>query len=149
MTKDSVTRVTISRPDVRNAFDDALIREMLSVWKSLEENRDARVMVLASEGEVFSAGADLKWMKRMADYSFEDNLEDADTPFECVMRLSTLPFPTICRVQGSVFGGGLGLVAACDIAISSSTALFAFTEARLGLAPAVVSPFIARKMMPG
>lgn len=144
----SVARITLDRPETKNAFHDEVIGELIRTWEELSDRKDTRVMVLESRGDVFSAGADLHWMKRMADYDFSENVADAEKLWACVEKLHLLPFPTLCRVQGPAFGGALGLMAACDIVLAAETAAFAFSEVRLGLAPAVISPFVARKVPP-
>src|SRR6202007_2634358 len=129
---------------VRNAFDDALIKLLHEAFVSLGEDRAIRVIVLAGNGPAFCAGADLNWMKRMAGYSYEENLSDARALAEMLATLEGLPKPTIARVHGPVFAGGTGLVAACDIAVGTPEAKFCFSEAKLGLSPATISPHVIR-----
>ena len=137
-----IATVTLDRPDKHNAFDDALIAELAEALGSLAETNKARVVVLAAHGKSFSAGADAAWMRRMASYSNEENLADARALAAMLDRLDRMPKPTIARVQGPAYGGGVGLIACCDIAIAVKTAVFAMTEVRLGLVPATVSPYI-------
>jgi methylglutaconyl-CoA hydratase len=139
---DSIARIIMARPEKHNAFDDVLIGELNDVFTRVSEDADIRVVVLQGEGKSFSAGADLGWMQRMADYSEVENLEDARVLAEMMRRLNEIPKPTIARVQGAVFGGGVGLVAACDIAIASEHANFCLSETRLGLIPSVISPYV-------
>ncbi len=145
---EGVAEVTLDRREVRNAFNDEVIGEFLETWKILASDSDLRAMILRTAGDTFCSGADLKWMKAMAGFGKEENLADAGHLYDCMDGLFRLPVPTVCRVQGPAFGGALGLIAACDIVIASSEASFAFTEVRLGLAPAVISPFVARKLDP-
>jgi methylglutaconyl-CoA hydratase len=144
--KGGVARVTLNRPEVRNAFDDALIKELTRTFRSLENDGSVRVVVLAGNGPAFCAGADLNWMKRMAGYSYEQNLADARALAEMLATLDRLPKPTIARVHGAAFAGGTGLVAACDIAVGTPDARFCLSEAKLGLSPATISPYVIRAM---
>lgn len=144
-----VARLTLNRPEVHNAFDDSLIAELnahLTQLHTLAEAGDVRVMVLGSEGKSFSAGADLKWMKRMVDYDLEDNLADSRKLSALMHRLDTLPCPTVCRVQGAAFGGAVGLAACCDVVIASDKAKFCLSEVKIGLSPAVISPYVQRTL---
>lgn len=138
-----VATLTLSRPDVHNAFDDAVIAELNKALDSYAHDPAVRVLVLRAEGKSFSAGADLGWMKRMATYSRADNLADARELERLMRGLYEFPRPTVALVQGAAFGGAVGLVSCCDIAIASESASFALSEARLGLAPAVISPYVA------
>jgi methylglutaconyl-CoA hydratase len=141
---DGVARVTLNRPEVRNAFDDVLIARLTEVFAELDADRATRVVVLAGNGPAFCAGADLNWMKRMAGYSHEENVRDAGALAGMLATLDRLPKPTIARVHGPAFAGGTGLVAACDIAIGTPQAKFCFSEAKLGLSPATISPYVMR-----
>ncbi|HCP01328.1 MAG TPA: enoyl-CoA hydratase [Rhodospirillaceae bacterium] len=134
--------ITMARPKKHNAFDDGLIADLTSAFAHAGRDDAVRVVVLAGEGKSFSAGADLAWMERMADYSDAANLEDARKLAHMLRALNELPRPTIARVQGAAFGGGVGLVAACDIALASRTASFCLSEVRLGLIPSVISPYV-------
>lgn len=141
-----VARVTLDRPEVRNAFNDALIAELASTFTSLGENAAVRCIVLAANGPAFCAGADLNWMRRMAGYSREENLADAGALAQMLQVLQGCPKPTVARVQGDVFAGGMGLVAACDIAVAVDSASFCLSEVKLGLIPATISPYVVRAM---
>ena len=142
--KDGVARVTLDRPDVRNAFDDALIASLTKAFDELNRDTTVRVVVLAGNGPAFCAGADLNWMKRMAGYGYDENLRDARALAEMLATLDGLDKPTIARVHGPAFAGGTGLVAACDIAVGTPEAKFCFSEAKLGLSPATISPYVMR-----
>ncbi len=141
-----VATVAMDRPEVRNAFDDRLIAEMTAVAADLGEDRAVRVVVLTGVGDVFSAGADLHWMRSMKTWSFDDNVADASRMNAMLRTLYDLPKPLIGRINGAALGGGTGLTAVCDIAIAAERALFGFTEVVLGLAPAVISPYVVRKV---
>jgi methylglutaconyl-CoA hydratase len=141
-----VATVTMNRPGVRNAFDDRLIAALASTAAALGDDDAVRVVVLTGAGTVFSAGADLGWMRSMRDYSFEDNIEDSTRMSTMFRTLYDLPKPLIGRINGHALGGGTGLTAVCDIAIAVPEATFGFTEVVLGLAPAVISPFVVRKV---
>ncbi|HUK04351.1 MAG TPA: enoyl-CoA hydratase/isomerase family protein [Burkholderiales bacterium] len=144
--RNSVAIVTLNRPEVRNAFDDTLIANLTAALRELDAEDGVRVVVLAGAGKAFCAGADLNWMKRMAGYSYEDNLRDASALAEMLKTLDRLSKPTIARVHGPAYAGGVGLVAACDIAIGSHQAEFCLTEVKLGLSPATISPYVVRAM---
>jgi methylglutaconyl-CoA hydratase len=137
-----VGRITMARPEKHNAFDDGLIADLSAAFEAAGRDDAVRVVVLEGEGKSFSAGADLGWMQRMADYSDDENLADARKLAGMMRILNELPRPTIARVQGAAFGGGVGLVAACDIALASEAASFCLSEARLGLIPSVISPYV-------
>ena len=133
--------VTMNRPDKHNAFDDVLIRELTEAFRSMEAEDGIRVVVLSATGKSFSAGADLNWMRRMAGFSKEENQRDAMGLGALMRTLAHLRKPTIARVQGPAYGGGVGLVACCDIAVATQEAAFSFSEPKLGLIPAVISPY--------
>jgi methylglutaconyl-CoA hydratase len=141
-----VARVTLNRPELRNAFDDVLIGQLKKAFLDIQADPAVRVMVLAGNGPAFCAGADLNWMKRMAGYDYEENLADATALAQMLAALDRLPKPTIARVHGPVFAGGTGLVAACDIAVGTPEAKFCLSEAKLGLSPATISPYVIRAM---
>lgn len=143
---DGVAVVTLNRPDVHNAFNDVVIAELTKVLRGLGDDPAVRAVVLRAEGKSFSAGADLGWMKRMAGYSQEENEADAMALAELMRTLDRLPKPTLAVVQGAAFGGGVGLVACCDIAVAAETATFCLSEVRLGLIPAVISPYVVAAM---
>ena len=138
----AVARLRLTRPSVHNAFDAGLIADLTAALQAIAANPGVRVLVLESEGASFSAGADLNWMRGMAAASEADNREDSLALARLMRTLDTLPKPTIARVQGAAFGGGVGLVACCDIAIGVPAATFGLTESKLGLLPAVISPYV-------
>jgi methylglutaconyl-CoA hydratase len=138
----------LNRPERHNAFDDGLIAELSAALAELAADSAIRVVLLAGRGKSFSAGADLAWMKRMAGYTAAENEADAQKMAEMLHRLESLPKPTIALVQGAAMGGGVGLVAACDIAIAAEDAQFAFSEVRLGLTPATISPYVIAAIGP-
>jgi methylglutaconyl-CoA hydratase len=140
--RDAVATVTLNRPEVHNAFDEALIAGLTAAFVSLDDHPDVRVVVLAAVGKSFCAGADLHWMKRMAAFGPEENLADAEALAAMLRTLYALSKPTIARVTGAAYGGGVGLVAACDIAIAVPDATFALSEAKLGLIPATIGPYV-------
>jgi methylglutaconyl-CoA hydratase len=138
--------LTLSRPDVRNAFNDEVIAELKNAFIEAGLAADVRCVVLAAEGPAFCAGADLNWMRRMADYTRDENLADAGQLAAMLRAIYECPKPTIARVQGDVFAGGVGLVAACDMAVSVDTATYCLSEVKLGLIPATISPYVVRAM---
>jgi methylglutaconyl-CoA hydratase len=143
-----IATVTLNRPEVRNAFNDESITALTEAFTTLASNDAVRAIVLAANGPGFCAGADLNWMRRMAEYSRDENLADAAKLAEMLRVLYTCPKPTVARVQGDVFAGGMGLVAACDIAVSVDTASYCLSEVRLGLIPATIGPYVVRAMGP-
>ncbi len=143
---DGVAWVTLTRPEVHNAFDDTLIAELSTVLGGFASDERVRAVVLGAQGRSFSAGADLNWMQRMAGYSERENLDDARALADLMRRLYELPKPTLALVQGPTYGGGVGLVACCDIAIAAETANFCFSEVRLGLIPAAIGPYVIAAM---
>lgn len=134
--------ITMNRPERHNAFDDALITELTDAFRSMEAEDGIRIVVLSGTGKSFSAGADLNWMKRMAGFSIEENRRDAMGLAALMRTIAHLRQPTIARVQGAALGGGVGLVACCDIAVATQDAAFALSEVKLGLIPAVISPYV-------
>ena len=140
-----VIRVALNRPDVRNAFDDQLIAE-LTDWARSVDGAGGEVAVLSGHGPVFCAGADLAWMSRMLDYSHEENVRDARALAAMFEALNTLPIPLVGRIHGAALGGGAGLAAVCDIAVAADDTVFGFTEAKLGILPAVISPYVIAKI---
>jgi methylglutaconyl-CoA hydratase len=139
-----ITWITLARPDVRNAFDAGLVAQLSRILGQIDPT--TRAVVLRSEGDAFCAGADLNWMRGMADFSLAENVADSRALAQMFRALDELPMPLLARVQGAAIGGGCGLVAVADIAIASTEATFAFTEVRLGILPAVVSPYVVRKV---
>jgi len=146
--QDRVARITLSRPEVRNAFNDEVIAELTEAFTSVANRDDVRAVVLAAEGPAFCAGADLNWMRRMADYTREENLADAGALAAMLRAIYECPQPTIARVQGHAFAGCMGLVAACDIAVSVDSATYCLSEVKIGLIPATISPYVIRAMGP-
>ena len=138
--------ITLTQPEVRNAFSDEVIADITAAFLEVGARPDVRVVVLAAEGPAFCAGANLNWMRRMADYTRDENLADAGKLAEMLRVIYTCPQPTIARVQGDVYAGGMGLVAACDMAVSVDTAGFCLSEVKLGLIPATISPYVIRAM---
>ncbi|MDH4450018.1 MAG: enoyl-CoA hydratase/isomerase family protein [Rhodoferax sp.] len=143
-----VATIWMTRPDVFNAFNEQLINELTAAYALLEQDNSVRVVVLGGRGPHFSAGADLNWMRRAANASEQDNLEDARCFARMLHTLSTLSKPTIARVQGAALGGGTGLTAACDMAVASADAVFSTSEVKFGIIPAVISPYVLRAIGP-
>ena len=141
-----VVKVTLNRPDVRNAFNEALIAELTTWAESVSVKGDARVAVLAGAGKMFCAGADLAWMSKMVHYTHEENVRDARALARMFDALDRLPIPLIGRVHGAALGGGVGLAAVCDIVVAAEDAAFGFTEVKLGILPAVISPYTIAKI---
>src|SRR5438105_15852703 len=139
-----ISRITIARPDRKNAFDAELIAQLTAAVGRVD--RSARAVVLQSEGDTFCAGADVEWMRGMADYSLDENIADSKALAGMFRAFYDLEMPLVARVQGAAIGGGAGLVAVADIAVASTEASFAFTEVRVGILPAVVSPYVVRKV---
>ncbi|WP_448211224.1 enoyl-CoA hydratase/isomerase family protein [Colwellia sp. MEBiC06753] len=137
-----VATVTLNNPDKHNAFDDNIIALLTKTFNEIANIDGIRVMVLASTGKSFSAGADLGWMKRMASYSYEENLSDANALAEMLHTLNFMPMPTIAKVQGAAFGGAVGLASCCDMVVASDKASFCLSEVKLGLIPATISPYV-------
>lgn len=144
--QDQVARITLTRPEVRNAFNAEVIAQIKSAFEAVGTRDDVRCVVLAAEGPAFCAGADLNWMRRMADYTRDDNLADASELAAMLRAIYECPQPTIARVQGDVYAGGMGLVAACDMAVSVDSAHYCLSEVKLGLIPATISPYVIRAM---
>jgi len=141
-----VKTLTLSRPEVRNAFNDEVIAELTQAFRQVSEDRSVRCVVLAAEGPAFCAGADLNWMRRMADYTREENLADASKLADMLSAIYACRQPVIARVQGDVYAGRMGLVAAADMAVSVDTAQYCLSEVKLGLIPATISPYVIRAM---
>jgi methylglutaconyl-CoA hydratase len=144
--RNSIAHVTMDRPDVHNAFNEELIARLDATFSELGARTDIRAIVLRGNGKSFSAGADLNWMKRTSGYTREENLRDARNAAQMFLTLARCPRPVIARVHGAALGGGAGLVAACDIAIALESAQFGFTEVKLGIIPAVISPFVVARI---
>nr|WP_312988741.1 enoyl-CoA hydratase/isomerase family protein [Comamonas koreensis] len=143
-----VATITLTQPDVRNAFSDEVIADITRAFSWVGAQAQVRAVVLAAEGPAFCAGANLNWMRAMADYSREENLVDAGKLAEMLRVIYTCPKPTIARVQGDVYAGGMGLVACCDMAVAASHAGFCLSEVKIGLIPATISPYVIRAMGP-
>jgi methylglutaconyl-CoA hydratase len=143
--QDSVGRVLLNRPDVHNAFNRQMIRELITVFKEIAADDELRVVVLAGAGKSFCAGADLNWMRQIKDYSYEENLRESQDLAEMLHSIYASPKPVVARVQGAAIGGGTGLVAVCDIAVAARDARFSFSEVKLGLIPACISPYVLKK----
>ena len=141
-----VTTVTLNRPAVRNAFDETMIAELTAFAGSVPEDGSVRAVVLQGAGAVFSAGADVQWMSRMLDFSREENLADARRAASMFLALDRLPVPLIGRIHGAALGGGSGLAAVCDVVVAADDAMFGFTEVVLGILPAMISPYVVRKI---
>ncbi|TWG82240.1 methylglutaconyl-CoA hydratase [Cupriavidus gilardii J11] len=141
-----VATVALNRPDVRNAFNESVIAELSGAFRALGNEAAVRAIVLAGNGPAFCAGADLNWMKKMAGYSHDENLADAMGLAGMLHTIWSCPKPVIARVHGDTYAGGVGLVAACDIAVAADHAHFCLSEARLGLLPATISPYVIRAM---
>ncbi|MES3012940.1 MAG: enoyl-CoA hydratase/isomerase family protein [Pseudomonadota bacterium] len=142
----AVARVSLARAEVRNAFNEIVIAELTQAFRAFDADDSVRVVVLAAEGTAFCAGADLNWMRRMAGYTRDENLADAAALAEMLRTIATCRKPTIARVQGDAYAGGMGLVAACDIAVAADSAHFCLSEVKLGLIPATIGPYVVRAM---
>jgi methylglutaconyl-CoA hydratase len=141
-----IARVTLNRPEVRNAFNEVLIEELTTWAKSIAPGGPTRVAILGGAGKAFCAGADLNWMSRMVGYTQDENVRDARAAGRMYEALDALPIPLLGRIQGAALGGGAGLAAVCDIAVAADDVVFGFTEAKLGIVPAVISPFTVAKI---
>ena len=144
-----VARLALNRPDVHNAFNDEELRELTEAVKLVAADASVRVLVLTGNGKSFCAGADLNWMKSVLGYSEEQNKKDAAVLVDLLDMLEGMPKPVVGRINGAAVGGGVGLTAVCDIAVASSEAKFGFGEAKLGIRPAMISPYVLRKIGPG
>jgi methylglutaconyl-CoA hydratase len=142
----AIARITLTQPQVRNAFSDEVIADITAAFTEVGRRAEVRAVVLAAEGPAFCAGANLNWMRRMADYTRAENVADAAKLAEMLRVIYECPKPTIARVQGDVVAGGMGLVAACDMAVCVDTAGFCLSEVKLGLIPATISPYVIRAM---
>src|SRR6187402_1220606 len=141
-----VERVTLNRPDVRNAFNEQVIAELTEWAGRAKEDKKLRVVVFAGAGKVFSAGADAAWMAKMAAYSHDDNVRDARAGAAMFLAINTIPAIVIGRIHGAALGGGSGLAAVCDIVVATESTIFGFTETKLGILPAMISPFVLPKI---
>ncbi len=141
-----VAEVWLNRPDVRNAFNDGVIAELTQVFGQLAQDPQLRVVLLSGRGKAFCAGADLHWMRAMAGYSWEQNRDDAQRLADMLWTLDQCPVPVVGRIQGDCYAGGMGLAAICDVVVASRAVTFCLSEARLGLLPATISPYVVRAM---
>ncbi len=137
-----IATITLNNPAKHNAFDDKIIADLTAAFEQISNNKDVRVMILAATGKNFSAGGDLAWMRRMASYSYDENLKDSKALAKMFKTLNFLTVPTIARVQGVAFGGAVGLVSCCDMAVATPDASFSLSEVKIGLIPAVISPYV-------
>ena len=142
----SVARVFLNRPDVRNAFNDAVIAELTRTFATLGADPSLRAIVLGGHGKAFCAGADLSWMRAMADYSWEQNKADAGALAEMLWAVWSCPLPVVGRIQGDCYAGGVGLAAVCDVLVASDAAAFCLSEAKLGLLPGTIGPYVVRAL---
>ena len=145
----TISRAILFRPDLHNAFNEVMIAEITEAFRELGRRDDVRAVVLAGEGKSFSAGGDIQWMQKMVNYTFEENVKDANAMAAMLRAIRECPKPVIARVHGAAFGGGVGLTAACDIAVALESAVFCLSEVKLGIVPAVISPYVMEKIGPG
>ncbi|MFQ5906170.1 MAG: enoyl-CoA hydratase/isomerase family protein [bacterium] len=141
-----VARISLNRPEVHNAFSSEMFADLDTAFSEIAKNEDNRVVVLTGEGKSFCAGADLNWMKKVKEMTFEESVQDSLVLSELLYRMYSFPRPTIARVNGAAIGGGSGFVCVCDIAVASDRANFSFSEVKLGLVPACISPYAARRI---
>jgi methylglutaconyl-CoA hydratase len=141
-----VAKVWLNRPEVRNAFNDGVIAELAQAFADLGRDDDLRVVVLGGHGKAFCAGADLAWMKAMAGYTWDENRADAQALADMLWRIQSCPVPVVARIHGDCYAGGVGLAAVCDIRVAASGVTFCLSEARLGLLPATIGPYVVRAM---
>lgn len=144
--ENQIARIFLNRPEVHNAFNDIMIFELTEIFKLISADEKIRIAVLTGDGQSFCAGADLNWMKRVINFSYEENLKESLQLADLFYLMYTLPQPTIARVNGAAIGGGAGLVAVCDIVIASEKAKFSLSEVKLGLVPACISPYVLRRV---
>lgn len=141
-----IARVMLNRPEIHNAFNEVMIAELMEVFQKLKADDKLRVAILTGEGKSFCAGADLHWMKKMKGYTYEENFEDALALAELMYEMFCFPKPLVGRINGAAIGGGTGLVSVCDIVIAAETAKFSFSEVKIGLVPACISPYILNRV---
>jgi methylglutaconyl-CoA hydratase len=142
----AVTQIALDRPDVRNAFNDEMLVDLVEAFTAIRDDPEVRVAVLTGEGNCFCAGADVNWMKRVVDYTQQENYEDSLRLALMLNEIYSCPKPVIARINGPAIGGGTGLVAVCDIAIADEEAVFGITETKLGVIPAAISPYLLKRM---
>ncbi len=141
-----IARVNLNRPEIHNAFNEVMISELTQVFKEIKDDKEIRVIVLTGNGKSFCAGADLNWMKKIIDFSYEENIKESLALAELFYIMYTLPKPVIAKVNGAAIGGGAGLVSVCDLVIASEKAKFSLSEVKLGLVPACISPYVLRRV---
>lgn len=144
-----VARVSFCRPEIHNAFNDTLIYEMTDLFTGLKEDTGVRVILLTGEGKSFCAGADLNWMRRVKDYTFEKNFKESLALADLFWLIYTMPVPVVGRINGAAIGGGTGFVAVCDISVAAETARFSFSEVKIGVVPACIGPYVIKKIGAG
>jgi methylglutaconyl-CoA hydratase len=143
---DKIARVTLNRPEIHNAFNEVMIAELLEVFHKLKDDEKLRVVILTGEGKSFCAGADIHWMKKMKNYTYQENFDDALALANLMYEMFSFPKPLLGRINGAAIGGGTGLVSVCDIVIAAETAKFSFSEVKIGLVPACISPYILNRV---
>jgi methylglutaconyl-CoA hydratase len=148
-TAGKIGRVTFCRPEIHNAFNDQVIDEMTFAFKRLKTDPDVRVVILTGEGKSFCAGADLNWMRKVKDYAYEDNLDEARRLADLFWDIYSFPKPVIGRINGAAIGGGTGFVAVTDIAVAAQSAVFSFSEVKIGVVPACISPYVIKRVGEG
>lgn len=148
-TVEKTATITLARAELHNAFNEVVIEELTAAFREVDADDSVRLVVLAGEGKSFCAGADIHWMKRMVDYTFEENVSDANLMADMLRAVRECSKPVVARVHGAAIGGGVGLVSACDMAVAVSSAVFSLSEVRLGILPAVISPYVLEKIGPG
>ena len=144
-----MAHITLDRPELHNAFNEVVMAELTDAFARMSESPEVRAVVLRSEGKSFCAGADVNWMKRMVDFTFDENVVDASLLSRMLLAIRNCPKPVIARIHGAAIGGGVGLTAACDMAVAVKSAVFCLSEVKLGIIPAVISPFVMEKIGPG
>lgn len=144
--KQGIVRIVLNRPELHNAFNDDMIEGLIKTFEDIEKDKSLRLVTITGEGKSFCAGADLNWMKKMVDYSDEENYQDSVKLADLFKSINNCTLPVLAKVNGATLGGGTGVIAACDFVLSAKSAKFGFTEARLGLVPAVISPFVMAKI---
>jgi methylglutaconyl-CoA hydratase len=147
--EDRVITIWLNRPQVHNAFNDTMLTELVDILETVDESDDIRVVIFTGEGKSFSAGADLNWMKKMVDYTYEENIKDSALIAEVFYRIYNLNKPVIAAINGATIGGGMGFVGASDIVIASEKAKFSLSEVRIGLVPACISPYLIKRVGEG
>jgi methylglutaconyl-CoA hydratase len=147
--EDRIITVWLNRPEVHNAFNNTMLSELVDILETLDKEEDVRVVIFTGAGKSFSAGADLNWMRKMVDYTYEENLEDAELISKVFYKIYTLKKPVIAAINGAAIGGGMGFVGASDLVIASDRAIFSLSEVRIGLVPACISPYLIKRVGEG